>query len=149
MPGTIRGDRRPFGDMLCAQRGFLKLERIILRETNGSRRAVWASFLLPGTWSAAGKILTVHPREALRFWESQCFLQTEPRSHFLKVTQVEKREEKKVQVETGKNELEDWRDLSEGESCQAEETQVERSVDGDFNNSEVRIEFYGQQQVEF
>lgn len=67
----------------------------------------------------------------------------------MKVTQVEKREEKKVQVETGKSELEDWRDLSEGESCQAEETQLERSVDGDFNNSEVHIEFYGQQQVEF
>lgn len=28
---------------------------------------------------------------------------------FLKVTQVEKREEKKAQVETGKNEPEDWR----------------------------------------
>lgn len=68
---------------------------------------------------------------------------------FLKVTQVEKREEKKAQVETGKNEPEDWRDLSEGESCQAERTQLERSVDGDFNTSEVCIKFYGQQQVEF
>lgn len=68
---------------------------------------------------------------------------------FLKVTRVEKREEKKAQVETGKNEPEDWRDLSEGESCQAEGTQLERSVDGDFNNSEVHTEFYGQQHVEF
>lgn len=64
-PGTIRDDRRPVGDMLCAQRGFLKLERIILRETNGSRRAVWASFLLPRTWGADGKILTLQPQEAL------------------------------------------------------------------------------------
>lgn len=35
---------------------------------------------------------------------------------FLKVTQVKKREEKKAQVETGKNEPANWRDLSEGES---------------------------------